>query len=826
VYRLSAYRLVPPIVVLFLLLGAATDPDVVHYAPLSTLGVGGVALAVLAQLVSLLPLSLGSARDATIGARRVGGLAFAAAVLLLDLAFEGPSLPLAMAARLAHPVLGALVVLLAFDAPDAPRGLRPYRSARTLVGLLAAAVAVLAGVELLAPFPWDEELLIPPAWRLLAPGFALAATAAAFALRALRRRLGSTPEALAVGAWAQGGTGLATASGLAAAAAEATGLDGLARSAAAFALLALVVGHVAMARTRHPVTAGLAVRRAISVLLATAGGAVVATLLALDVGSRLGVALSTAFAIALGLAARPLLEAVLHRTLVPFGGRLLDGVAEAEAALAEARTLDELASGVLGALRRASGDLEAAPALHLLDPEREIGLDAAGLPHARKVGMSLPIYAALREAPGTLLLRGPLEERLVRMPLTQPLVDALRERDALAVVPFGPEEDLEGALVVPRGRRRSDLTLEERAALHRLATKVGGALAFWGAEERARLRVRDANRARDDALERLEVLEEEHEALLAIRRRLVGGGHPDRYAPHAIAYSPAMRQLTERLAEVAGLDAPVLLVGEEGVDLEQLAYVLHRDAGGDRPFVVADALAVRPEAAELALFGDGDGHRGWLELAHGGTLVVAHAPALPRPVQERLSEVLATKGDGPAKALGTRLVLTSRVLPAEAAADGRFAAPLERRLAPLTLVVPPLRERAADLPSLVYLALDRSCRLRGREVMGIERAALDRLAEHAWPGNQRELEAVVDRAVAEARGELVREADLPPLSHDGAVADPWDAPFAEIERVVVLRALERAGGNRAEAARRLGLARSTFAGKLKRLGLTKPKAEA
>src|SRR5690606_19732585 len=139
---------------------------------------------------------------------------------------------------------------------------------------------------------------------------------------------------------------------------------------------------------------------------------------------------------------------------------------------------------------------------------------------------------------------------------------------------------------------------------------------------------------------------------------------------------------------------------------------------------------------------------------------------------------------------------------------GAFDLELERRLEPLTLEVPSLRERREDIPSLVLLALDRSCRTSGREVMGIDADALEALEAHDWPGDVAELESVSERAVARAKGPAVRLSDLPPLmpdADDHEPEDPFRGTFAEVEARVLEHALELAGGNKSEAARILGL---------------------
>ena len=136
------------------------------------------------------------------------------------------------------------------------------------------------------------------------------------------------------------------------------------------------------------------------------------------------------------------------------------------------------------------------------------------------------------------------------------------------------------------------------------------------------------------------------------------------------------------------------------------------------------------------------------------------------------------------------------------------------------LRVPPLRERREDLPSLLLLALDRSARVLGKAAVGIEPDAQARLVAHDWPGNCDELDALIEHAVARCDGPRVGVQDLPSLAPPRASSgNPLDGTLERVERRVLRRALDRAQGNKSEAARLLGLPRTTFLDKLRRNGL-------
>jgi DNA-binding NtrC family response regulator len=136
------------------------------------------------------------------------------------------------------------------------------------------------------------------------------------------------------------------------------------------------------------------------------------------------------------------------------------------------------------------------------------------------------------------------------------------------------------------------------------------------------------------------------------------------------------------------------------------------------------------------------------------------------------------------------------------------------------LTIPPLRERREDIPSLALLAIDRACRVLARDPIGIEHDAMGALIGHDWPGDVAELELVVELAVARASAKTIGVRDLPPLVWPGSdEGEPLRGTYLEIERRLLEHALRRSGGNKSEAARMLGLKRTTFLDKLRRHGL-------
>lgn len=828
----SQGRILPllgPAAVLYLIAEAVTSAGALDA---TALGACALALA-----LSALPLWYLRRPEELAGARRVALLGVLSGIVLVRWARpELPSPYLDFTAVVAGPLLGVIVVQLASTTPDSPEAIarrrRPLLTLLLTLGVASSAAAALALAPAFSLF--GNVVLVPPRWELSAPIFAVFSFLVALALRLARRRLGSTPEALAASLWAQLGlwAALATSGGVLALALSGTVHveSAQARLSIAAGLAALVAGHAAMLGARRQVHAGKSTRRvlasAISVIAVATGAA--------QLGDRMPhdpVAIGVALALAIVTSAvlYRALASIFARTLAPFGGRLLASVDEARERAWGVTSLEELGEAILPPLRRGSGALDAEPLLWTIDPPRQVRVDAAGVAHVRERDPSPAMTQHVLERPGEIVVSAPLAEQVVRRADLRGIVDALEREDALCVVPLSIDRELEGLLIVPRGRRRAALTLEEIDRLEQLGRQIAAPVALLCAQERARLRTGEAVLARERLEEELEAKDEELAKLRADARILKAGGAAERFTAPAIAYSPAMRALMKRVLEVGPLDAPVLLLGEDGTPLDAIGHLVHANGGRrEGPFVVADCAAVRPERAEAALFGESAHSKpGWLRLAEGGTCLLLDVPALSLDAQAKLAEAIATRRADPADgaasyALDVRIVATSRVALDRLVEAGAFDLELSRRLDPLVLAVPPLRERREDVPSLVLLALDRSCRVVGRPVMGIDADALEVLVDHAWPGNVRELESVLERAVAGAAGPNVALRDLPPLAPLELPADPWTGTYAELEARILEHAIARAGGNKSEAARMLGLKRTTFLDKLKRHELLGP----
>ena len=302
-----------------------------------------------------------------------------------------------------------------------------------------------------------------------------------------------------------------------------------------------------------------------------------------------------------------------------------------------------------------------------------------------------------------------------------------------------------------------------------------------------------------------------------------------------IGQSPPMRLLLDMVSTIAPSEATVLITGESGTGKELIAKLIHANSPRRKgPYVAVNCAALTETLLESELFGHEKGaftgaekrregrflaaDKGTIFLDEIGEIPMAMQAKLLRAIQER--EVQRVGGDRPLKVDVRILAATNRDLQEEAAA-GRFRQDLYYRLNVVTLPLPPLRERAQDIPLLAMHFLKQFARKNDKAVKGFTPAAMDLLVKYDWPGNVRELENAVERAVVLLMGDYVSERELPPslVCHEGG-SDKGRLPdfngmtLEEIERLIVTEVVENVGGNKSEAARRLGITRKTLAAKL------------
>jgi two-component system response regulator AtoC len=303
--------------------------------------------------------------------------------------------------------------------------------------------------------------------------------------------------------------------------------------------------------------------------------------------------------------------------------------------------------------------------------------------------------------------------------------------------------------------------------------------------------------------------------------------------------SPVMRSLLARVERIAPRDVTVHVRGETGTGKELVASLVH--ALSDRrsgPFVRFNAAAIPAELAEAELFGHTRGaftgaheaRPGYFARADGGTLVLDEIGDLSPGIQAALLRAVENReiqpvGAAQPRRVDVRLVTcTHRDLRADVAA-GRFREDLYYRLAVVELEVPPLRARTGDIAALARAFAARFAERFGLEDVRLSDALVEQLRARPWPGNVRELENAIARLVAESDGGVLDAMPdaTPAVAAPATPAPDGELPFrvqvAAFERDLITRAMTAAGGNRAEAARRLGLSRVTLLDRMKRLGL-------
>ncbi len=306
-----------------------------------------------------------------------------------------------------------------------------------------------------------------------------------------------------------------------------------------------------------------------------------------------------------------------------------------------------------------------------------------------------------------------------------------------------------------------------------------------------------------------------------------------------IGASPPLRQVLAKVAQVGPTDATVLIHGETGTGKELVARALHDlSARRGRPLVKVNCGAISAGLVESELFGHEKGaftgalHQriGRFELANGGTIFLDEVGELPPDVQVKLLRVLQERefervgSSRPIRADVRIIAATHRNLPEEVKA-GRFRADLYYRLSVFPLKVPPLRERASDIPLIVEHLVAKSARKLGKVLRGVTAPTLDRLVRYPWPGNVRELENVIERAAIVARGPLIEiDESLAPETRDPA-GPSGAATLEEVERAHILSVLRTANwsvsGERG-AATVLGLNPSTLRSRMQKLGIRRP----
>jgi PAS domain S-box-containing protein len=289
--------------------------------------------------------------------------------------------------------------------------------------------------------------------------------------------------------------------------------------------------------------------------------------------------------------------------------------------------------------------------------------------------------------------------------------------------------------------------------------------------------------------------------------------------------SQAMQLVYQQIRDVARVDSTVLIEGETGTGKELVARAIHSSSHRkEKPFVAVNCAGLTESILSSQLFGHKRGaftgaiedHQGMLEAANGGTLLLDEIGDIPITVQNQLLRVLQEReivrlGESRPRKIDVRVLAATHRSLSDEVAKGNFRADLLYRIRVARITVPSLRQRREDIPLLAASFLAQFSAASGKRVSEVSHDALRLLVEHPWPGNVRELRSAIEFAMIRCQGAVIQAADLPP-----EILEPEDLergipgdPLLD-EKARFLEALDRSRGNRALAARLLGISRATL----------------
>ena len=308
-----------------------------------------------------------------------------------------------------------------------------------------------------------------------------------------------------------------------------------------------------------------------------------------------------------------------------------------------------------------------------------------------------------------------------------------------------------------------------------------------------------------------------------------------------LGHSSAMQKVRELIKRVARSQAPVHISGESGSGKELAArLIVQSGARHDQPFIAVNCGAIPGNLMENEFFGYKKGaftgadkdRDGFFQAAHGGTLFLDEVADLPLPMQVKLLRAIQEKrvrkiGATGEEPVDVRIISATHHDLAERVRQGGFRQDLYYRLSVIPIQMPALRESREDIPEIAQRILER---LRGDSDVRFSKDALRALQGYSFPGNVRELENIIERALALCFGEVIEEQDLllVPVEHDqsdsAALSSKYPLPdyLDRVEKQALLEALEQTGFNRTAAAKLLGLTFRTMRYRMERLGITDP----
>jgi two-component system, NtrC family, response regulator PilR len=346
---------------------------------------------------------------------------------------------------------------------------------------------------------------------------------------------------------------------------------------------------------------------------------------------------------------------------------------------------------------------------------------------------------------------------------------------------------------------------------------------------------------------------------LGVLRKLVGnairlghmGDDTTRRGRRLLGDSPSMQQLREMIGRVARSQAPVYIFGESGTGKELVARLIHQSgARAEAPFVAVNCGAIPSELVESELFGHKRGSftgavadkKGLVQSAEGGTLFLDEVADLPLHMQVKLLRVVQEKtvrpvGESREERVDVRILSATHRNLSDLVATGRFREDLFYRINVIELRVPPLRERSSDIPELASTILESICRRLKRDPPVITEEAMQALLSYAFPGNVRELENIIERAVTLTTSGTIElqhitlrpaTAAMPAVSGAAPESPPGEGidlrpalgdQLVDIERAAIIKALEQTRYNKTAAAKLLGMTFRALRYRIKKLGI-------
>ncbi|MGE4578303.1 MAG: sigma-54-dependent transcriptional regulator [Desulfuromonadales bacterium] len=320
-----------------------------------------------------------------------------------------------------------------------------------------------------------------------------------------------------------------------------------------------------------------------------------------------------------------------------------------------------------------------------------------------------------------------------------------------------------------------------------------------------------------------------------------------------VGESRQMERVYRRILQVAPTDSTVLITGESGTGKELLARAIHNhSARKDQPFLAVDCTSLAESLLESELFGHMKGSFtgavqskvGLFKVADGGTLFLDEISNISLTTQAKLLRVLQEReitpvGGNKPLPINIRLIAATNRNLREMCAKGEFREDLFFRLNIIPIDLPPLRERPSDIPLLTRFFLEKFARELGKEIRGLSPAAMEHLNQHAFPGNVRELENILERAVVLAEGSVIEIDNLELAGQTNEAGAPFcqfipktaeelketkqkirEMAVMPVEKAFVLDALERNNWNVTRAAEEVGMLRPNFQALLKKQGIS------